>query len=72
MHSKAHVAASYVDNATTMHVDHAGSFKIPGAIRHLCLRACPHMRGPGAWNCQPCCVAQSLQLASVLEKGRKY
>ena len=61
MRIRSHAAASYVDNATMLHMGHAWSFKIPGAIRHFCLRACPHMRGPGTWTHQPCCVAASLQ-----------
>ena len=50
MHAvRALAAVSYcvVDDATILHVSHTGSFKIPRAIRHFCLRACLHMHGPG-------------------------
>ena len=60
MCARAHAAALYTDDATMLHMDHTGSFKIPGATRHFCLRACPHMHGPGTRKCQPCCVAESL------------
>lgn len=62
MCARTHTAASYVDDATMLHVGHVESFKIPGAIRHFCLRACPHICGLGTQKCQPCCVAESLQL----------
>ena len=61
MCARCHAAASYADDATVLHMGHARFFKIPGAIRHFCLRTYLHMCGPGTWKCQPCCVAESLQ-----------
>lgn len=40
------IAMSYVGDATMLYVGHRGAFKIPGAIRHLCLRSYPHKLGP--------------------------
>ena len=60
---RAHVAVSYRDDATMLHMGFLESFKISCAIRKFCLRACPHRHGPETQKCQPCCVAESLHLA---------
>lgn len=61
MYARAHAAASYVDDATMLHVCYTGSFKISGATRYFCLRSCLHLDVPGIRKCQPCCMAESLQ-----------
>ena len=69
MRTRAHTAASYVDDATMLHVGHVGSFKIPRAIRHFCLTACLYTHGPGTRKGQPCCMAELIQMVKYKDRS---